>query len=43
MEYLDSTLDSGAEHGARIVVSDRARDACETYGVVSKTVAARKA
>jgi uncharacterized protein (DUF779 family) len=27
MEYLGSSLDSGAEHGARIVVTDRARDA----------------
>ena len=27
MEYLDSSVDSGAERGARIVVSDRARDA----------------
>ncbi len=27
MEHLDSTLDSGAEHGARIVVTDQARDA----------------
>ena len=27
MEYVDTTLDSSADHGARIVVTDRARDA----------------
>ncbi len=43
MEHLDSTLDSGAEHGARIVVTDQARDAirclCRAVGPQALVVA----